>query len=155
MFAVLLDHVQVAMPAGREGTVRVFYGTALGLREIPKPAPLAARGGVWYAVGDLQLHLGVAEDFSPATKAHPAFRVPDAAAVAERLREAGFAVRWDSALPDRPRFFTDDPFGNRIEILSHGTDRQMEDRDPLTGFPLTRSTRLITEEDVRSLEDHG
>ena len=114
---MLLDHVQVAMPAGREDAARSFYGTALGLREIPKPAALAARGGAWYAIGDLQLHLGVAEDFSPAKKAHPAFRVPDAAAVAERLREAGFAVRWDSSLPGCSRFYTDDPFGNRIEIL--------------------------------------
>ena len=117
MAAVLLDHVQVAMPAGREGAARAFYGTALGLPEIPKPAPLAARGGVWYAIGDLQLHLGVAEDFSPAKKAHPAFRVRDAASVAARLRDAGFAVRWDSSLPGRNRFYTDDPFGNRIEIL--------------------------------------
>ena len=117
MAGVLLDHVQVAMPAGLEGAARAFYGTALGLPEIPKPAPLAARGGVWYAVGDLQLHLGVAENFSPAKKAHPAFRVTDAAAVAERLREAGFTVRWDSSLPGCSRFYTDDPFGNRIEIL--------------------------------------
>ena len=117
---MLLDHVQIAMPPGREAAARAFYGTALGLREIPKPAPLAARGGVWYAVGDQELHLGVAEDFLPAKKAHPAFRVPDAAAVAERLREAGFAARWDTSLPDRPRFFTDDPFGNRVEILQDG-----------------------------------
>ena len=119
MAAVLLDHVQVAMPAGREDAARAFYGTALGLREIPKPAALAARGGVWYAIGDLQLHLGVAEDFSPAKKAHPAFRVRDAASLAARLREAGFAVRWDSSLPGCSRFYTDDPFGNRIEILQH------------------------------------
>ena len=120
------------MPPGREGAVRAFYGVALGLREIAKPAPLAARGGVWYAVGDLQLHLGVAEDFSPATKAHPAFRVRDAAAVAERLRDAGFAVRWDTALPGCTRFFTDDPFGNRIEIIGvtpRGTERHAEERD--------------------------
>ena len=117
MGVVLLDHVQVAIPAGREGAARAFYGTALRLPEIPKPAPLAARGGVWYAVGDLQLHLGAVEDFSPAKKAHPAFRVPDASAVAERLQAAGFAVRWDSALPGCSRFFTDDPFGNRIEII--------------------------------------
>ena len=117
MDAVLLDHVQVAMPQGREASARAFYGTALGLNEIPKPAPLAARGGVWYAIGDLQLHLGVAEEFSPAKKAHPAFRVADAASLAARLRDAGFAVRWDSSLPGRTRFYTDDPFGNRIEIL--------------------------------------
>lgn len=115
-----LDHVQVAMPAGREDAARAFYGTALRLREIPKPAPLAARGGVWYAIGDRQLHLGVTDDFSPAKKAHPAFRVADPASVAARLQAAGFAVRWDSALSGCDRFYTDDPFGNRIEILGAG-----------------------------------
>lgn len=127
MDAMQLDHVQVAMPAGREDSARAFYGTALGLREIPKPAPLAARGGVWYAIGDRQLHLGVAGDFSPAKKAHPAFRVADLASVAARLQAAGFAVRWDSALSGRDRFYTDDPFGNRIEILGAGR--------PSTGEP--------------------
>ena len=141
------------MPAGREDAVRAFYGAALGLREIPKPAPLAKRGGVWYAIGDLQLHLGVAEDFSPATKAHPAFRVDDLAAVARRLEEAGFAVRWDSSLSGRSRFYTGDPFGNRIEILSHGGSAESAERDPVTGFPLIRSARPITEDDVRSLRD--
>ena len=147
------------MPAGCEEAARAFYGAALGLREIPKPASLAARGGVWYAVGDLQLHLGVAADFSPAKKAHPAFRAADPASVAAKLQEGGFAVRWDSALPGRSRFYTDDPFGNRIEIIGlsvapRGTERHAEERDPLTGFPLIRSARPITEDDVRSLEDH-
>ena len=117
---MVLDHVQVAMPSGGEAAARAFYGAALGLREVPKPAPLAARGGVWYAVGDQQLHLGVAEDFIPANKAHPAFRVPDLDSAAARLREAGFAVRPDSSLPGRARLYTDDPFGNRIEILQAG-----------------------------------
>jgi catechol 2,3-dioxygenase-like lactoylglutathione lyase family enzyme len=40
-----LDHVQVAMPPGEEERARDFYGGVLGLREIAKPANLAARGG--------------------------------------------------------------------------------------------------------------
>ena len=44
-----LDHVQLAMPAGKEAEARAFYGNLLGLREVPKPEPLRARGGVWFS----------------------------------------------------------------------------------------------------------
>ena len=50
-----LDHVQVAMPRGEEDRARSFYAGLLGLREIPKPAPLAGRGGLWFQCGQLQL----------------------------------------------------------------------------------------------------
>ena len=68
-----LHHVQLAMPAGGEAQARQFYGVLLGLTEIAKPARLAARGGVWFQCGSLQLHLGVDADFAPAKKAHPGF----------------------------------------------------------------------------------
>jgi catechol 2,3-dioxygenase-like lactoylglutathione lyase family enzyme len=116
-----LDHVQVAAPAGCEARARAFYGDALGLRELAKPEALAARGGCWFQCGELQLHVGVAEPFAPATKAHPALRVRDAAALAallDRLAARGFPVRRDSDLPGIVRAFADDPFGNRIELVA-------------------------------------
>ena len=70
-----LDHVQIAAPPGCEAEARRFYGGLLGLEEIEKPEPLQARGGVWFRAGDRQLHIGVEQDFAPARKAHPAFRV--------------------------------------------------------------------------------
>ena len=70
-----LDHVQLAMPPGGEEKARAFYVRLLGLRELPKPAELAARGGAWFECGALQLHLGVEREFRPARKAHPALRV--------------------------------------------------------------------------------
>jgi hypothetical protein len=88
----------------------------LGLPEIEKPEPLKARGGVWFEVGPHQLHIGVQPDFQPATKAHPAFRVDDLDALAERLITAGAAVTYDDAIPGR--FYTEDPWGNRLELLS-------------------------------------
>jgi catechol 2,3-dioxygenase-like lactoylglutathione lyase family enzyme len=112
-----LDHVQLACPAGGEDEARAFYGGLLGLREIEKPEPLRARGGVWFECGEHQLHLGVEEDFRPARKAHPALRVVSVAelqALAERLGD----VRWDEDLPGFQRFYVDDPFGNRIEVLA-------------------------------------
>ncbi len=45
MAILALDHVQLAMPAGREGEARAFYGGLLGFAEEIKPANLAARGG--------------------------------------------------------------------------------------------------------------
>src|SRR5262245_5166734 len=45
MQIVGLDHIQLAMPEGGEEQARRFYGALLGLAEIAKPTPLAARGG--------------------------------------------------------------------------------------------------------------
>src|SRR6201995_1264237 len=80
-----LDHVQVAAPPGCEAEARAFYGALLGLPELEKPAPLASRGGAWFACGAQQLHVGAAADFTAATKAHPAFLVDDLDALAGRL----------------------------------------------------------------------
>ena len=118
-----IDHVQVAAPEGCEAEARRFYGGLLGLEEIPKPPVLAARGGVWYRVGANELHIGVALDFTPATKAHPAFRVASVTELerlAARLEEHGIDVRQAEVteIPGSTRFFVDDPWGNRVELLA-------------------------------------
>jgi len=118
-----LDHVQVAAPPGCEAAARAFYGELLGLGELEKPATLAGRGGVWFALTDgAALHVGVvASGFAAATKAHPALRAADEGtlrALADVLARAGAPVRWDEPLPGvAARFFTDDPWGNRLELL--------------------------------------
>ena len=108
-----LDHVQVAAPPGCEAEARAFYGALLGLSEVPKPAELAARGGVWFGF----VHVGVSPDFVPAAKAHPALRVTELEVLADRLVEAGVEVRWDEAIPGVARFYADDPWGNRLEFV--------------------------------------
>jgi catechol 2,3-dioxygenase-like lactoylglutathione lyase family enzyme len=120
---VALDHVQVAAPPGCEAAARRFYGQLLGLAEIEKPGALRARGGVWFALGGgQQLHVGVVpEGFAPARKAHPGLRAASAVelrALGERLSAAGAAVAWDDELPGVARFFTADPWGNRLELLA-------------------------------------
>ncbi|HET8982046.1 MAG TPA: glyoxalase, partial [Pedococcus sp.] len=54
-----IHHVQIACPAGTEDLLRGFYGDVVGMPEIPKPAALAVRGGVWFAAGSHELHCGV------------------------------------------------------------------------------------------------
>jgi len=109
-----LDHVQVAAPPGCEAEARRFYGELLGLAEVAKPEPLRARGGVWFE----PLHVGVEADFTPARKAHPALRADDLDALAERLAAAGAPVEWDESLPGVRRFYTADPWGNRLELMA-------------------------------------
>ena len=112
-----VHHVQLAMPRGREGEGRKFYGDLLGLTEIPKPANLASRGGCWFRVGTLELHLGVEEAFRPARKAHPALLVHDLQSLRARLEEAGFHTTTDEQIEGYDRFYVHDPFGNRLEFL--------------------------------------
>ena len=124
-----IDHVQLAMPAGQEDVARAFYFGLLGIPEVPKPAVLAPRGGVWFQGSEVKLHLGVDPDFRPARKAHPALLVRGLPALAQRLLEAGVEVVGDDSLPGQDRVFVTDPFGNRLELLECGpvTGRGVEE----------------------------
>jgi catechol 2,3-dioxygenase-like lactoylglutathione lyase family enzyme len=117
---VALDHVQLAAPPGSEDAARLFFGELLGLAEIDKPASLAASGGVWFTVGSQQLHIGIQDPFVPTTKGHPALLVdpPGLDSLAARLAGAGAPVNWDERLAGFRRFYTADPWGNRIELLA-------------------------------------
>ncbi|MFI5807508.1 VOC family protein [Streptomyces sp. NPDC051561] len=112
-----LDHVQLAAPPGSESALRAYYVEVLGMREIPKPPVLAARGGCWFEAGGVRLHLGIEEDFRAARKAHPGVRVTDIEAYAERLASRGAEVVRDDDLPGHRRFCSSDPVGNRLEFM--------------------------------------
>jgi catechol 2,3-dioxygenase-like lactoylglutathione lyase family enzyme len=112
-----IEHVQLAMPAGREDDARRFYSGLLGIPETPKPPHLARRGGAWFEAGPLKIHLGVEADFRPAKKAHPALRVEGLRELVEALRRDGHAVVDDEPLEGFDRVYVSDPFGNRIELM--------------------------------------
>lgn len=118
MPAIALHHVQVAIPIGEEDRARAFYGGVLGLVEIPKPVAQRERGGLWFRVGALELHIGIEKDFRPAKKAHPGLLVDDLAAVSVLAAAAGHPTRPDTMVMEGyDRLFVDDPFGNRVELL--------------------------------------
>ena len=120
-----IHHVQLAMPQGGEARARAFYDGLLGLAKVPKPAELARRGGVWFERGSVRVHLGVEDPFHPARKAHPAFLVDDLRGLRHTLEAAGQEVRPDGALRGYDRFYIDDPFGNRLELLEPTRDRAL------------------------------
>jgi catechol 2,3-dioxygenase-like lactoylglutathione lyase family enzyme len=116
-----IDHVQLLMPPGGETAARRFYGDLLGLREVAKPAGLAPRGGCWFVgVGGTAIHVSVDGRFIAAHKAHPGLVVVDLDAARRSLAAGGARiVDEDSGLSVR-RCYTEDPFGNRIELIEAG-----------------------------------
>jgi catechol 2,3-dioxygenase-like lactoylglutathione lyase family enzyme len=115
---VELSHVNVTVPAEVEAAAKEFYGTVLGLRQIPRPAGPRQNIGAWYELGGVQLHLSVEEKVAnAASDRHVCYVVADIAVAERHLRNAGTEI-----IPDpRPiagvkRFYVRDPGGNLIEI---------------------------------------
>lgn len=112
-----VDHVMLAMPQGAQDQARDFYSGVLGMVEMECPPPMREQGGCCFETGDVVLHLGVAENFVPATMAHPAIIVEDLDALQQAVEARGYTcVRSPSAHPGIDRFHTHDVFGNRIEF---------------------------------------
>ena len=116
-----LDHVQLCIPPEAEGRAREFYGGLLGLPEIEKPEPLRGRGGLWFEIAGIQLHIGVERDQAK-SKRHPAFEIEDAEGVRKYLERNGVRTRDEIPLAGVKRFSFFDPFDNRIELLERTTD---------------------------------
>lgn len=112
-----IDHVQLPMPPGGEAQARRFYGEVLGLRELPKPEDMRARGGLWFQAGPAQLHLGVEEDMRPSQKMHPALVVTNLEQWSRALVAAGCEWKEAKEVPGVARGHTRDPFGNRLELM--------------------------------------
>jgi len=115
MQIVGLDHVQLSMPKGKEVQARAFYSDILGMPEVPKPAKLASRGGVWF-----ERSVGVEDEFRAARKAHPALVVTDLCELMRTLSANGYEALEDTGIPGVIRAFSHDPFGNRIEFIKDG-----------------------------------
>ncbi len=118
MTILSVDHIQIAIPTNGEEKARGFYINVLGFVEIPKPAELAKRGGAWFQIAGVQLHLGVEADFRAARKAHPAFLVDKLDELINKAQLDGFEI--DTSQPPLDgykRAHVFDPFGNRIELM--------------------------------------
>jgi catechol 2,3-dioxygenase-like lactoylglutathione lyase family enzyme len=113
-----LDHVQICIPVGAEDEARAFYTDLLGFTEIEKPEALKANGGLWYKVGDIELHIGVEQRDGYNSKSHPAFEVENIDEVRRYLEEKGVPTQDEKPIPGVTRFSFRDPFRNRIEFLA-------------------------------------
>ena len=111
-----LHHVNVTVSAGLEDAAKKFYGSVLGLKQIPKPAT-SRQNGAWYEIGNVQLHLSVEDEEPRLSSRHVCFTVSDLTEAEQRFREAGVEIIADPRPnPDAPRFYIRDPGGNQLEI---------------------------------------
>jgi catechol 2,3-dioxygenase-like lactoylglutathione lyase family enzyme len=124
---IRLQHVSLPIPGTPESLAeaRRFYGDLLGLDERPRPTVFPGPG-IWYSVGDQELHLfsepnGVAANRE--SRRHPCFQVDDVAGLRSRLTAAGVTTRDDDGkIPGRPRFFAVDPWDNTLEFVQFEVD---------------------------------
>ncbi|MEM6284210.1 MAG: VOC family protein [Chloroflexota bacterium] len=128
---------------------RWFYGTVLGMEEVPRPEQFRFRGA-WFQSGDSQLHMILAEDtvaptgFEDAGNAvktglatHIAFEVPDLDAVVTRLKahdveiKGGPMPRGDGVV----QVYLHDPDGYMVEFFQWVGDEAAggPTRDPFSG----------------------
>ncbi|GBD29869.1 hypothetical protein HRbin32_00961 [bacterium HR32] len=119
MRVLRVNHVLITAPPGGEAKARWFYGELLGLREIPKPAGLAERGGCWFWTPNCEVHVGIERDGDArASRRHVCFEVDDLEAARARLRSHGVRIQEAPPRPGVRRFFCWDPFGNQVELMA-------------------------------------
>lgn len=126
---IIFHHANVTVRPEVEAAAKDFYGSVLGLHEVPKPESSRGRGGAWYQLGGVQLHLSLEEGVSNENaKRHFCLVVADLDQARQHLERAGIEI-----LPDEqptfgwPRFYVRDPGGNRIEIAQDLTSSQLSE----------------------------
>ena len=115
-----LQHVNVTVLPELETATKEFYGTVLGLQQVPKPAA-ARQSGAWYQIGNVQIHLSVETEPSGALSSrHICLAVSDLNVSEKRFRDAGVEIIPDPRpVPGATRFYVRDPGGNQLEIVQH------------------------------------
>ena len=114
-----IHHVALTVPTDELEEARRFYSDVLGLSETPRPEKELGRPGIWYRLGETELHIQCRDGATPKdSDYHPALVVDDVPALREHLRANGVEVIDAPKLLGRDRFFCRDPFGNRIEFMT-------------------------------------
>jgi catechol 2,3-dioxygenase-like lactoylglutathione lyase family enzyme len=113
-----LHHVQITVPTAMEEAAVTFYTEVLGLLPVDKPEVLQERGGHWFQLGGLELHLSLEDGVNRrSTRAHVAYRVDDIEYWRRRMIENDITPVESIDIPGYDRFEARDPFGNRIEFI--------------------------------------
>ena len=111
-----VDHVQLPVPLGGLPLARAFYEGLLGLDEV-RHASLDRPGTLRFALGWQRLDLREGNYTGVAPQALVGLRVREASALAQRLSAAGQRVQSAPLADATPRFYVEDPFGNRLELI--------------------------------------
>jgi catechol 2,3-dioxygenase-like lactoylglutathione lyase family enzyme len=122
-----LQHVSMAIRENEQHKVRAFYGEILELQEKTPPEFLQKNGIVWFVAGDNEMELHFVPDKyqpNPEEARHFCLEVNDLAEYRRRIEAAGYPIIEAGPIFNRPRFFTLDPFNNRVELTTIEGDYQ-------------------------------
>ena len=115
-----VQHVSVPRPGGSEADRQAvaFYEGVMGATHIPSPSSLSAMDLTWFQWGEDEIHVYATSPDEPPPHhgGHFCMAVDDIDDARRRLEEVGAPCVDTTPIPGRPRFFTEDPFGNSIEI---------------------------------------
>jgi len=114
-----IHHVNVTVRRSLEAEAKHFYGVVMELEEVPKPPESRARGGAWYQLGPVQLHLSIEDGLGEncVSKRHVCYAVANLAESEQKFRDAGVEIiPDDQPVPGWTRFYVRDPGLNRLEI---------------------------------------
>lgn len=119
-FEARLHHVALPYTPGAQDQVRQFYGTLLGLEELPVPEAFADRAFVWFAAGAGELHLIPEPSPTPnhGGDQHACLSVDRFDEILERLEAYECRIDRYDLLSDRAQAFVHDPFGNLLELTN-------------------------------------
>jgi catechol 2,3-dioxygenase-like lactoylglutathione lyase family enzyme len=92
-----------------------FYGGVLGLRRLQRPG--GPTRGLFFEVGDAQLHITLTDKAEPESLRHTAFEVDDLDAALREVANMGLPIWDDTPLPGWVRKQCRDPSGNGVELL--------------------------------------
>jgi catechol 2,3-dioxygenase-like lactoylglutathione lyase family enzyme len=109
-----IDHVSLiitSVPAARH-----FYGTILGLQEIPAPKEFDFVA-IWFDLGSCYLHLLLKDQPDTISPRHVCFETTDITKARAKAMAHGLKIDETVKIVAADRFFLRDPDGNRIEIL--------------------------------------
>jgi catechol 2,3-dioxygenase-like lactoylglutathione lyase family enzyme len=122
-----LSHFHIQATQDGRDEARAFYGTLLGLQEIPLPPEFGPKPPVmWFRLLNFDLHVRFCEGFTKVTVAediannpprHICLEIKHAKVVRKKLEKAGAQIRNGYPFKDRESFFVIDPFGNLIELI--------------------------------------
>ena len=112
----MLQHVTVEVRPEQVDDCVAFW-ELLGFTRVTPPGELRDRF-MWMERDGTQIHLMPIEDPVTTARGHAAVVVEDYGRVLAELRRRGFSVREGSNAWDAPRWFTRDPAGNHVELMS-------------------------------------
>ena len=111
-----VDHIAITT-ADLDGC-RAFWETVFQAQPIERPKAGVGSEGLWFQIGELELHLMYRQKPRQKTDQHFALVVENADELADRARRMGRQVETRENLPGYTnRYYLYDPDGNRVEIF--------------------------------------